>query len=83
MTSPSPSERVAAAEDLSELCEILNAMDVDDIDEIDTADFPTFGGVEPSDTWGIYSWDENEYLVPGSGGEDHWTTIAREDFVAR
>lgn len=31
--------------------------------DIDFAELPTFGGEEPSDTSGVWSWDKNNLLV--------------------
>ena len=37
------------------------------LDEIiDTTSLPTYGGAEPNDTTGIYSWDEKSYLTTDS-----------------
>jgi hypothetical protein len=35
---------------------------------IDWANLPTFGGNEPSDTFGVWSWDANSLLV-GEGSD--------------
>jgi hypothetical protein len=67
------------AKTLDELCEALNrACEThDDPDEkqtiedriqgVDMADLPTFGGPEPRNTDGIYSWDETRILYARSG----------------
>jgi hypothetical protein len=34
-----------------------------------TTELPTFGGEEPSDTNGVWSWDETHLLI-GEGGDD-------------
>jgi len=34
--------------------------------EIDMTNLPTFGGKEPTDTTGIWSWDQTRLLVGGS-----------------
>lgn len=51
--------------------------------EIDWASLPTFGGEEPADTTGIWSWDETRILVgtcPDDleiiAREEHWTAQA-------
>ena len=37
--------------------------------ELDMTSLPTFGGTEPADTTGIWSWDATRLLV-GAGGDD-------------
>lgn len=37
-------------------------------DVVDLAALPTYGGAEPADTAGIYSWDAEWFLVPGDDG---------------
>lgn len=44
--------------------------------ERELANLPTFGGVEPSDTRGVYSWDATRLLVPCGWGE--WRISGRE-----
>ena len=44
---------------------------------VDMAHLPTFGGHEPADTAGIFSWDENYFLVPKSDG---WRLVPRDEF---
>tara|TARA_R110000868_G_C10586358_1_gene739146 strand:+ start:73 stop:321 length:249 start_codon:yes stop_codon:yes gene_type:complete len=65
---------IAAATSLDDLADILNSYpstyELGDgeprLDEIaDLAGLPTFGGTEPSDTSGIWSWDETRLLVTG------------------
>ena len=55
---------------LQELAEELNYIDMrnyglEEPDQIkfDYSSFPTFGGNEPEDTLGIFSWDEKYVLV--------------------
>ncbi len=38
---------------------------------------PTFGGEEPDDTTGIWSWDETHFLVQKSAGYD---LVRRDEF---
>jgi len=38
-------------------------------DELDMTSLPTFGGTEPADTSGVWSWDSTRLLV-GAGGDD-------------
>lgn len=72
-------KRIMRAQSLSALCEELNDMEDIFRDEADEAGvptivlaglhendlcaLPTFGGDEPEDTQGIYSWDEDSFLV--------------------
>jgi len=77
---------VIVADSLQQLCDYLNRLDerVAELntltgldgsieDYIDITDLSTFGGDEPSDTMGIYSWDPNKFLCADS----HWYTTAR------
>jgi len=57
------------ATNLKELAEELNYIDMrnyglEEPDQIkfDSSSFPTFGGNEPEDTLGIFSWDETYFL---------------------
>ncbi|WP_026332133.1 hypothetical protein [Thioalkalivibrio sp. ALE16] len=43
-------------------------------------DLPNYGGDEPEDTQGIWSWDETRLLI-GEGGPDEWEVVTREDWV--
>lgn len=43
---------------------------------VDLTSLPTFGGKEPSDTMGVWSWDETRLLV----GEGKFKIINREDW---
>ena len=45
--------------------------------EIDMTHLPTFGGQEPADTAGIFSWDEKHFLVQKSDG---WRLVPRDEF---
>lgn len=60
---------------LALLEERSNALDADERleDAIDLADLPTYGGDEPRDTHGIYSWDESRVLAYDNG----WSIEAR------
>lgn len=66
---PSPQDRVNSAADLDELCSTLNAVagelgDESTIDQVvDTPFLPTFGGVDPHYTSGVWSWDHDRILV--------------------
>jgi hypothetical protein len=61
-------------DDLRELADVLNAADWWVWRESETIthglgeDLPTFGGTEPDDATGIYSWDQTHLLVSGCSG---------------
>jgi hypothetical protein len=44
-------------------------------DKIDLTGLPTFGGEQPSDTQGIFSWDEENLLTC----ESTWKIVSREE----
>jgi hypothetical protein len=44
---------------------------------IDLTSLPTFGGDEPDDTGGVWSWDENRLLV-GDGSFEDWEIVSRD-----
>lgn len=46
---------------------------------IDMCALPTFGGPEPDDTDGVWSWDEDELIV----GEGDLKIISRAEFAER
>ena len=50
---------------LEDLCELLNSLTAEELEDrgIDICDLPTFGGDEPDDTTGIWSWDEADLLI--------------------
>jgi len=49
---------------------------------------PTFGGEDPVDTMGVYSWDANSYLVPSREapdlyrGDGDWSIVPRSHYEA-
>lgn len=45
----------------------------------DWTDCPTFGGLEPDETSGIWSWDEDRLIVGPTSGE--LRLISREDYT--
>ena len=81
-------ERIDAAASLDDLCSTLNAIESelasirDKRDSgspnagecIDLAGLPTFGGEEPSNTIGIWSWDRTRFLYADG---PVWTVEAR------
>ena len=60
-------QAVNAAKNLQELCEVLNSFESDGeltLDNVvDLPSLPTFGGVEPSDTREVWSWDAGNVLL--------------------
>lgn len=54
---------LAAAESLDELLDLLEEIDSEMLGYCDLPGLPTFGGAEPRDTAGIWSWDETRLLV--------------------
>lgn len=84
MTTPFQT-RIAACTTLQDLVETLEAIEselnVEDErrrleDVVDLAALPTFGGAEPRDTSGIWSWDNDDLLVTNSSG--WFEIVARE-----
>lgn len=59
--------RLAACEDLDDLLDLLR--DRDASRHLDWTDLPTYGGEEPGDTGGVWSWDAERLLV-GSCADD-------------
>jgi len=71
------------ATNLQELAEELNAIDRKYKDNYyepehdpqavyDSSELPTFGGEDPNDTLGIFSWDENHILRCADETHDGW-----------
>jgi hypothetical protein len=58
---------------LRDLRDYLNALD--NTDSIDVCNLPVFGGEEPRDTHGIYSWDATHVLTHY---QDEWAIEPRE-----
>lgn len=79
---------------LDDLAEMLNAtsaarhrwecdgafdLEVLRVDEIyDVAELPTYGGDEPQDTMGIYSWDETRLLYCDGPNDAPWVISPRQ-----
>lgn len=61
-------EQIAACTTLDQLLAVMTAMSHDD-DTIDMADLPVFGGPEPENTMGVWSWDA-ERLIVGTCSSD-------------
>ena len=57
------------AANLDDLLEQLQALTDEQAGEVEATltDLPTYGGAEPRDTYGIYSWDEGRLLVAEDG----------------
>ena len=45
--------------------------------EIDMSALPTFGGLEPVDTAGVWSWDQSRLLV--GGGSNDLEIVSKQD----
>lgn len=61
-------DQIANAQSLEQLRDLLNAATAEQNAEIDArphlmTSLPTFGGIEPSDTVGVWSWDAGRLLV--------------------
>ena len=66
MTLNDARNMIAAATSLSGLRDALVDIEAADPElsaDYDYSDLPTFGGDEPADLAGIYSWDENSILT--------------------
>lgn len=48
---------------LNELYAAIKAGDLDDMPEWQWTELPIFGGEEPADTSGVWSWDETRLMV--------------------
>jgi len=66
-----------AIDSLDDLLQVVNEYH-DILDAFTSCDLPTFGGIEPDSTVGIYSWDATRLLVPGD--ESHWVLIERDAY---
>ena len=62
---------IATVTNIDELCDYLNEHGTDGID---STELPTFGGTEPADTRGVFSWDATNMLVERSSG---WSIVPR------
>lgn len=58
-----------ACADAKNLDDVLNIMRNRAYEDEDFTEMPTFGGAEPSDTYGVWSWDEDRMIV-GSNPDD-------------
>ena len=70
---------IAAAPNLRALCDVLNQAAEGGVELRDYTDLPTFGGDEPEAIAGVFSWDEESYLVY-EGGSPAWEVISREEW---
>ncbi len=59
-------DRVNACTNLDELLDVLNSME--DSRDVDMTSLPTFGGDEPSNTMGVWSWDATQMII-GTGSD--------------
>jgi hypothetical protein len=74
-------EMLDVAQSLQELADILNATDTSD-HRVEKAmeNLRTFGGEVPEDTYGIFSWDIDSYLIHNGNG---YRVYARSDCRVR
>ncbi len=82
-------DQVRGSENLESLCENLeklekalenNSENKKIEDYVDCTNLPTFGSKEPEDASWIFSYDETNYLVKGTGTPgDNWRVEERED----
>lgn len=67
MTLNKARQRINQATDLANLLErlreVASQLDEQDRANLDLTSLPTFGGVAPSDTTGVWSWDSDSLLV--------------------
>jgi len=75
---------VNRAESLIQLHAILNQIEVFNLDKeetdkiiVDYSALPNFGGEEPEDTTGIFSWDNVDLLTNRDGGAGSWIIEGR------
>lgn len=77
--------RITAAKSLAELLGLLNSATAEQWEEIHAfphlmTSLPIFGGDQPSDAMGVWSWDVDNLLVgEGSGFE----IVSREEWADR
>ena len=62
-------EQIAACTTLDQLLAVMTAMSHDDYDTVDITNLPVFGGTEPHNTLGVWSWDA-EHLIVGTCSSD-------------
>ncbi len=60
---------IGRVKSLDDLLAILKALNEEETAHVDMTDLPSFGGEEPDDTAGVWSWDEKRELV-GDGRSD-------------
>ena len=72
-------------QDLTELAEYLNGLERDaSLDEtrvaerVDLTRLPTYGGEQPRDTIGVYSWDVDSLLYYDGPAHRPWVISPRE-----
>lgn len=73
-------KQTASAAITSATCleDLLRALLLPGIEDVDWSDLPVFGGPEPHDTTGIWSWDETRLLVGDS--RHNVGIVSREDW---
>jgi len=79
--------RINAATDLGDLIEILRELDATgELEYVDITDLPTFGGTEPPDTQGVWSWDETSMIVGSCVGTGEFAgdfrIVSRSEYLS-
>ena len=59
------------------LRELLSIILTGEISDREMSSLPTFGGAEPDDTHGIFSWDKDNFLVQTTRG---WEIVSRREW---
>ena len=74
---------IESSKSLKELLENIktakSCLDDQDISNLDLTSLPTFGGVEPDETIGIWSWDKDNLLI----GDGDFEIVSREEYSER
>lgn len=86
MNTTELNETIQSAKNLTDLHNVILAgvaqMDEQDRKNLDLSGLPTFGGAEPADTYGVWSWDANSLLV-GDGAVNEWRIVSRQEWADR
>lgn len=74
------SNSIITANNLDALRDALNEATEEEIWAVDMTSLPTFGGTEPHDTEGVWSWDESRLLVSDNKRGEGFAIVSRSDF---
>ena len=66
---------------ISNLSALLEAIKTGIYTDVEMSGLPNFGGVEPSSTMSVWSWDATHVLV--GDGIDDMTIVTRDDWAGR